>query len=220
MELPEYLRQGISEWLNASHGTGAGLEVSAVLLRPPPTADTVRGMVSPQENNKLLLLPPEMRNRIYGFALIEAVYIIIGPQGPLPAEPALLRTCSQIRKEASGIYYRANYFKFDIMNNDASVYIQWCRRSPQHRRACVDHECYFTTNWPNLMIWLKAYHDGECSRPLAYRDGDNAGLVNSLCKITSLLFLDIDWADVEKVLGEIRQTLATYDYGWLDDQSP
>ena len=60
----------------------------------------------------LLAIPPELRNRIYDEVLISSYKI-----GLTNTEeertwrcPALLQTCTQIRREAAGIYYSRNTF--------------------------------------------------------------------------------------------------------------
>lgn len=55
-----------------------------------------------QQESRLLQLPPEIRNRIYEAVLLkyEMVDILRGTR-----VPPVLRTCHQIRYEASGIYY-------------------------------------------------------------------------------------------------------------------
>ena len=62
----------------------------------------------------LFNLPPELRNRIYRYAIVEDDELILTPRGP--SEPTLLRTCRSIRDEACSIYYGENKFLLRIEN--------------------------------------------------------------------------------------------------------
>ncbi|KAK5120783.1 hypothetical protein LTR85_005849 [Meristemomyces frigidus] len=59
---------------------------------------------------KLLSIPPEIRNYIYGLALTESDDIVVPSSGKL-SQPALLRVCKQVRTEALAIYYASNNFR-------------------------------------------------------------------------------------------------------------
>lgn len=66
-------------------------------------------MVTTQKASKrspLLVLPAELRNRIYGLAFDDTVLIRQGSK-----EPGLLRCCQQVRKEATGTYYSKRTFE-------------------------------------------------------------------------------------------------------------
>lgn len=74
----------------------------------------------------LLKLPPELRNSIYRYALVEpsSPYIKI-PAGALPPpQPGLLQTCTQVRRDATEIYYKENWFGFVIADCDGFTYIK------------------------------------------------------------------------------------------------
>lgn len=60
----------------------------------------------------LLKLPGELRNRIYELVIVEKGRLKITAKGP--GQPALLRTCRQIRREAGTIYYGSNDFSLRI----------------------------------------------------------------------------------------------------------
>ncbi|KAK5127508.1 hypothetical protein LTR85_006847 [Meristemomyces frigidus] len=112
----------------------------------------------------LLSLPPELRNAIYRFATVGANELIIDPQQLIlaPPEPGLLSVCKQIRKEASGLYYRENLFLFSVRDFDASLYVLWCSAS-KLRKQC--HQRFLTSgsnNWSNLLAWLEAYYHKRC----------------------------------------------------------
>ena len=63
-----------------------------------------------QENCPLFLIPPELRNRIYDFALLSDSHLSIdGRHTALQLSPAtlpnLLQTCKRINREAAPIFY-------------------------------------------------------------------------------------------------------------------
>lgn len=69
-------------------------------------------------------LPAELRNTIYAYTLFE-------PHGAyINSEPALLRTCKQIRDEASLMYWAINQFQVDIHEERIDHRLcQWLQRA-------------------------------------------------------------------------------------------
>ncbi|KAK5137726.1 hypothetical protein LTR08_007297 [Meristemomyces frigidus] len=61
------------------------------------------------QDSPLLALAPELRNRIYHYTLLSDAPIDTNCKDA-SKEPALLATCHQVRKEATGIYYSENTF--------------------------------------------------------------------------------------------------------------
>ncbi|KAK5684160.1 hypothetical protein LTS10_004024 [Elasticomyces elasticus] len=61
----------------------------------------------------LLGLPPEMRNAIYRYVLVNPDPIEVSPGRPYAYKPAFLSTCRQIRAEADGIFMNENTFTTD-----------------------------------------------------------------------------------------------------------
>lgn len=64
------------------------------------------------QRSPLLHLPPELRNRIYEYALAETEVLRLTKMvGEVDfASPGLLATCRQIRGEAKGVYLAENSF--------------------------------------------------------------------------------------------------------------
>ncbi|KAK5127342.1 hypothetical protein LTR85_006681 [Meristemomyces frigidus] len=184
---------------------------------------------APAEPDKpsLLTLPPEMRNRIYRFTLIEETQpVSIAASDTLPNQPGLLRTCRQIRHESADIYYQENEFEFDIEHNNAAVYIRWCTASPKHLSANYVFSMTASTNWPNALVWLEAVHSGRCVAMDANRDGpDGANRAGSsddavahLSDVVVTLGNDgLAWKQVHGVLKEVRRAIGALDPGWLDE---
>ncbi|KAK4954957.1 hypothetical protein LTR10_007149 [Elasticomyces elasticus] len=61
----------------------------------------------------LLGLPPEMRNAIYRYVLVNPDPLEVSPGRPYAYKPAFLGTCRQIRAEADGIFMNENTFTTD-----------------------------------------------------------------------------------------------------------
>ncbi|KAK3063925.1 hypothetical protein LTS18_011639 [Coniosporium uncinatum] len=72
-------------------------------------------------------LPAELRNHIYRYALTESHELVISDSAP-PQQPALTRTCRQIRTEALGIFYLNNGFRCHVDNLDSSLMRRWWGR--------------------------------------------------------------------------------------------
>ena len=101
----------------------------------------------------LLNLPPEMRNRIYDFCLVDRDAIVIpdvniktrnAPSragilpvvpGLLPVEPGLLKTCRQLREEGTSVYYSANTFQ---SVNRTSFHV-WLNSIGKTRSTLLNH---------------------------------------------------------------------------------
>lgn len=82
------------------------------------TQATTTTSVSKGSESPLLALPPELRTRIYEYAVVEETPVSVGEQSPVTfawqpriREPALLHTNRQLRAETSLIYYSMNVFQ-------------------------------------------------------------------------------------------------------------
>lgn len=63
------------------------------------------------DNSPIASLPAELRNLIYELSLVRTSSVVLAENGTrLWRPPALLLCCSQIRAEASSIYYSGNDF--------------------------------------------------------------------------------------------------------------
>ncbi|KAK5132163.1 hypothetical protein LTR08_000320 [Meristemomyces frigidus] len=69
-----------------------------------------------------LTLPPEIRNTIYDFALIDADFLHVTRD---LKPPPLLATCAQIRRETLKTWYTRNNFVITIRDFDARVLLLW-----------------------------------------------------------------------------------------------
>lgn len=78
---------------------------------PPTDSINVQHETPPEtaRHARLLDLPPEIRNDIYFYILLEEAPIDVPSSGKV-VKPAVLKVCRQRRKEASPIYYGQNVF--------------------------------------------------------------------------------------------------------------
>ncbi|KAK0307650.1 hypothetical protein LTR01_005650 [Friedmanniomyces endolithicus] len=117
-----------------------------------------------QQTSRLLDLPPEIRNTIYHLVLVrECRKRVLAPA--LPYDPALLRTCHQIRQEAQGIFLHQNTFYITVFNLRYTIpRTHWFHLvAPQNRYVVLAPETK-KMQWEHLRDWLKAYHAGEATR--------------------------------------------------------
>lgn len=114
----------------------------------------------------LLRLPPELRNRIYQYALrLNEDGVIRVNEGDDFPEPALLSTCTQIRREARGIFYSENAIDGVIRSYSPSIPVFLAKKSIELTRTCglqlKDLRFIFQgpPRWKNLLSWLRAVHE-------------------------------------------------------------
>jgi hypothetical protein len=113
-----------------------------------------------QSQSKLLTIPGEIRNQIYRHVIVSDSKIRI-TNTPIP-EPALLKTCSTIRRETIAIYYLENSFDIDCPNWRHSVYQEFYKIYRRHvtaaEQARVDNVFWINTGaWTckaNLLEFL------------------------------------------------------------------
>ena len=165
----------------------------------------------------LLSLPGEVRNRIYGYSLVEASRITIDDQDSFPAEPALLQTCRRVRSEALDIYYKENEFRFIIEEFEASHYIEWCQISDNKRLAYRTFVILPSTNWIKLKMWMKSYYHGECGAPVISLDTSqcNEDVVVHMSSLVRRAVTDgISWESVDFMLECVHKSLAATNTEW------
>ena len=74
-------------------------------------------------------LPPELRHRIYGYAVTSAEALLFPSvckhtSAPLSAQPSITRVCRQMRKEALPLFYVLNKFEAHVYTFDFSYFIK------------------------------------------------------------------------------------------------
>ena len=178
-------------------------------------------VLDPHPESPLLSLPPEIRNRIYRAVLVdEEGPIYVKPDEKLPAAPGLLQTCRVIRKEAITIYYQENRFVFDVEDFDVSEYVEWFRTKRQyHPETCLEMDP--STNWENLLVWLKVFFQKGIPRPAPGFTTDKSEW--SSIDVASMIFEMVAtkrsapgtrWAEVVDMLENVHKILCFYEASW------
>lgn len=90
----------------------------------------------------ILSLPPELRNEIYGYALMATNEIVkISTEGD-DYHPALLRTCKQIRNEARPLWYATAEFRAIVDSDNASGPFNWISRVHPKDQKLIKSFCF------------------------------------------------------------------------------
>lgn len=179
---------------------------------------------------RLLSLPPELRNRIYRYALIADNGIVIQHQVSTPTIPSLLATCHQVRHEAYDIYFKENDFRFYITDFDATLLLRWCKTFGRSRISLVAQPGKYrlftrmssppAVKWQNLIVWLKASFRGRC---IGLARDDQAGGSHPNCNAASALFkmihdmrreTGVTWIQAKAALDGARVALAALNPAW------
>lgn len=111
-------------------------------------------------------IPAEVRNQIWRDVLVTDTFVLVNKDEP--HQPALLRTCKQIREEATSIYFNENGFMLPMDGYDSTLGLQWCNFAVPHFKdgmAALDWEREAgTETWEDLKIWLQLTHAGLVPR--------------------------------------------------------
>ena len=170
-------------------------------------------------NVHFLSLPPEVRNIIYRFAVVEDEPIVLHQQSPPPQQPGLLQISRHIRQETIEIYYQENLFQWRLHNYNADRYIRWCESSRE--RCLANDEMYLTTvegsKWENVLQWLEAdYFDKAPSITIDEDEpyGHSTAVSRLFEMVHNLQALDLSWEQVKQQLETVRLALAAVDPLW------
>lgn len=129
----------------------------------------------------LFEISAELRNRIYKYTLIasdEDDPIVITRD--TFEQPGLLRSCHQIRGEASKIYYQRNSFDFDIGDWNPTIVRAFCQQDKASWWDNYDNTYKWDTGfsvhtdrapWRNVLKWLEWYHKDEMFTAPSCSDG-------------------------------------------------
>lgn len=89
-----------------------------------------------RSSSPFLALPPELRNRIYDFALLADVERF----AETPRIPTLLGVCRQVRHEYAGVFYGTNRVKLDAYYGETD---SWCEvRGGKAKQAVLEHATF------------------------------------------------------------------------------
>lgn len=155
-------------------------------------------------------IPGEIRNLIYEYCLVEEDDIVIDDNNH--SEPGLLRSCRQVREEASEIFYEDNDFFIRIWDLELKPRIgHWLWR----KATCVDIEHEGVNSWSNFKDWLRQYwvtiiHNADTgtSKEELARPGSDEGVVEAAFDIVdTLAAVNTPWSVVEDVLEAFKTAM-------------
>lgn len=129
-------------------------------------------------------------------------------------QPSLLRTCSQIRSEASSIYYVESAFELMIQKFDSTPATSWFQHSHGYsqKMSTVWDGIDEGGTWSNLLNWLRRKHEGKVEG-LEIREDASLLERQDTCGQVSLLFDQLEilkgmpWDTVRRVLEKHREAI-------------
>lgn len=87
----------------------------------------------------LLGLAPELRNNIYHLFLVGEDGMMLIDRQQILEHTSLLKTCHQVREEASAIFYAENTFHTTLTSYTGEVLLSWLHSlAPAHKRAITN----------------------------------------------------------------------------------
>jgi hypothetical protein len=135
------------------------------------SSENISGLqVEDEQPCYLLEIHPEIRNEIYRLVLVSKDPIEVAATDTPPMDPPLLRTCSQIRTEARGIFYKENKVNFAVLDYDIRKIVDWLDRSTARHDLFANAQLALSVSsrwvycWHALLNWAYAYHQGRCGR--------------------------------------------------------
>lgn len=152
----------------------------------------------------LLTLPAELRNAIYRLVLVVDIYVEVDDHDH--HTHSLLRTCRQLRKEASSFFLDENIFWIIFTDLRARMPIQhWAVLCVEKQRIAL--VTVGSMHWNNLKQWLKIYHE-NCGTYPSMADEEEEGDASD---VAAYAFNIVDamqglpWLTVEAILEEYRR---------------
>lgn len=180
-------------------------------------------------------LPPELRSRIFEFAVYSSEgsgRCEVTRWAGIP-EPALLLTCKIIRKEAIGIFYAENEFVLVIRAFNPAPLLLLSRKekmlAASHGYGIpnvyqgVDSMIYYVRRWVNLLSWLRYHHTGEASALLEMSHShlgvdfgmyvDEADFIGTMFKLAAAT-RGVPGGKVKDIIDGLRHGLIALHYDW------
>ena len=166
--------------------------------------------------SRFLDLPPEIRNSIYRFCLVNGDVVITKD---LQA-PALLSTCRQIRCETLQLWYVANKFKIRIENCDTTLYEAYYRNAvvPQGngiRRKWHVFVSLRGVGWDNLVEWCRKVAENKLPKGRKGVDGTACWALVIAATTIAYESRTLGWATIERQLEVLRPLAGNLDQRWL-----
>ena len=170
----------------------------------------------------VLELPPELRNAVYRFTICESSHINIGHTFTF-AEPAILQTNKQIRREALEFFYYENTFRFHISDLDCTLLRRWIRSSPLRRNASLWAAINHSNNWRNLKRWLRhAFLDSRLAIGMPVQRSTTTPGMTRIYGVAQ--FFDVmlrekyagaTWESVDERLEDLKSAMQTVKPGYM-----
>lgn len=178
----------------------------------------------------LFRLPPELRTRIYEYAFKADNSHIITASRDFP-EPALLRTCSAVRREATGLCYAVSNFTLATYGFDQNTMDMFTRKKRAVRDqfgATFNHvqiQIHVGRDWRRLKSWARAVHRNKMRFVRSTEDrltGLAANTSPENIKIVGLLRLAksmhyAPWESIEGYVDAYRADLIALHTDWALD---
>lgn len=170
---------------------------------------------------RLLTLPPELRNRIYTYALIEPDEIWITPE---LLQPSLVRVCRQLRAEALELWLTGNKYQVMVIDCDATLATRWhelcCKLLQSDKKVTTEYKITGLANFNNLKAWLRwrwycspHFHTGFMyGLDVSGAPGQIRFMV-AAHKVLDL-FVGRPWNEFEEALENLRLAVGAYDHAW------
>ena len=164
----------------------------------------------------LITLPSEVREIIYRYTLVQDKIIMLEPATKHHA--ALLCCCTQIREEASQLYYCGNNFKSEIkdyMFPGVKYFRLRMEKYPQPAGSPSRLSWFgklMFPNWRNLLAWLKAHHEGKLPSAHLFSHPQLQLVLPAFDKVKELK--EQPWPLVERQLAGVRADMAARDSRW------
>lgn len=174
----------------------------------------------------MLGIPGELRNRIYRLTLITSDdHHRIKIVSPNHDQPALLKTCRQIRSEALKIFEAENGFAISVINLRPITPqgAHWAHRVNYKFTLVHGNQLIFS----NLKAWIKAYLDGKVlglvgGQYPGGRMGQEANILFRAFALAGDLWSgshQVSWRMVEGALETWKETVAIMDSAFWADES-
>lgn len=118
------------------------------------------------ENSPLSRLPAELRNNIWERVLLSCIEILVSDKSYKQwRPPALLRSCRELRREASGLYYAGN--TFPLKCRDIFCVLNKFLGSERGSVGCAKHVDMLLLSWLSVLsassrAHLRSVHLKDC----------------------------------------------------------
>jgi hypothetical protein len=114
-----------------------------------------------RKDSALLRLPGELRNKIYGYLVVEGrTYELMGKRALLPHHLAFITICRQILQEAAFIPFGLNVFKFK------KVLYLFSRNLLMSSQRCVITFIHLETTLPDANLYASLFKRSAPSLPI------------------------------------------------------